>query len=331
LDLDPVLIGIRAVHFAATVLVAGAVFFRLLVFEPALRMSDAAPSLAAAVRAWQARLMGLALAVAVVTGIAWLVRLAVDIRQESAAEVLADGTAWAMLVDTQFGHAWIARLVIAAILAAWIPVVLARAGDAPRWRWASLGLAAGFAGLLAWAGHSGANPGGMGGLQVALDAVHLIAAGAWVGALVPLAALLALARPAAERGGGLLGVAAARRFSWLGVIGVGTLLATGLGNSLFLVGSVEALLDTGYGRLLVLKIALFVAMVAIAAVNRFRMVPRLADADAVQQLQRNSLAEALLGFGVVAVVAVLGIMEPAMHDVMPMDHMDDAMPMDHVH
>src|SRR5262249_44170284 len=118
---------------------------------------------------------------------------------------------------------------------------------------------------------------------------------------------------------------------WLGVIGVGTLLATGLGNSLFLVGSVDALVDTDYGRLLILKIALFVAMVAIAAVNRLRLVPRLADGDAMRQLQRNSLAEALLGFVVIAVVAMLGMMEPAMHDVMPMDHMHDDMPMDDAH
>src|SRR5262249_13925407 len=190
--------------------------------------------------------------------------------------------------------------------------------------------AAGFAGVLAWAGHSGANPGAAGVVQLALDSLHLVAAAAWVGALAPLAALLACARREGERGR-MLGLVAATRFSWLGVIGVGTLLATGLGNSLFLVGSVDALVDTDYGRLLILNIALVAALVAIRAVNRFRLVPRRPDPGAMRQLQHNSLAEALLGFVVIAVVAMLGMMEPAMHDAMPMDHMHDDMPMDDVH
>ena len=64
---------------------------------------------------------------------------------------------------------------------------------------------------------------------------------------------------------------ATRRFSTLGLLSVGTLLATGLVNTWMLAGSLAALLETDYGRLLLPKIALFVAMVAIASINRLRL------------------------------------------------------------
>ena len=81
-----------------------------------------------------------------------------------------------------------------------------------------------------------------------------------------------------------------------------------------------ALLHTDYGRLLLIKIALFLAMVAIAAVNRFRLTPQLlqqasiaASRDALRQLRRNAAIEALAGAIVIAIVAALGTMPPAIH------------------
>jgi Copper resistance protein D len=55
------------------------------------------------------------------------------------------------------------------------------------------------------------------------------------------------------------------RFSAFGVVAVGTLLVTGLINAFYLVGSIPALVGTNYGRLLAAKVALFFAMVAVAA------------------------------------------------------------------
>ena len=113
---------------------------------------------------------------------------------------------------------------------------------------------------------------------------------------------------------------ATTRFSILGIVSVGTLLATGIVNTFYLAGSVAALCGTDYGRLLLIKIALFLAMVAIAAVNRFRLTPRLlqhasiaASRDALRQLRRNAAIEALAGAIVIAIVAALGTMAPAIH------------------
>ena len=59
------------------------------------------------------------------------------------------------------------------------------------------------------------------------------------------------------------------------MISVGALIATGIVNGWILAGSAPALVGTDYGRLLLAKVALFLAMVAVAAINRLRLTPRL--------------------------------------------------------
>ena len=82
---------------------------------------------------------------------------------------------------------------------------------------------------------------------------------------------------------------------------VATLVATGLVNSWILVGSFHALLVTEYGQVLILKLVVFAAMLAFAAVNRLSLTPQLAVAsgkqrEAVRRLTRNSVIEIVLGF-----------------------------------
>ena len=110
------------------------------------------------------------------------------------------------------------------------------------------------------------------------------------------------------------------RFSTLGIVSVATLLLTGIVNTWYLAGSIPALTETEYGRLLLIKIALFLAMVGIAAVNWSRLTPRLvqkADAVAAQnarrQLRRNAAIEASMGAVIIAIVAALGTLPPASH------------------
>jgi putative copper resistance protein D len=77
---------------------------------------------------------------------------------------------------------------------------------------------------------------------------------------------------------------------------------------------------TGYGQLLMLKIAVFAIMLAFAAVNRFWLTPQLAispedgaERKALRQLTRNSVIEIVLGFTIFAIVGALGTMHPAVH------------------
>ena len=182
-------------------------------------------------------------------------------------------------------------------------------------------IAAALLGALASAGHGASTPGAIGDVQLTGDVLHLIASGVWVGGLLPFAVTLAHARRQGPAGFALAYHATAR-FSLLALVGVVVLLCTGIVNTYVLAGSVPALLGTPYGRLLIVKISLFVAMVCVAAINRRRLTPALMNAGAIigaapqvmRPLGRNSLIEWTLGLGVIVAVAVLGTMTPAMHN-----------------
>ena len=68
-----------------------------------------------------------------------------------------------------------------------------------------------------------------------------------------------------------------------------------------------------YGRLVLLKIGLFIAMVGIATTNRFHFTPQLPAACALRALQRNSLVETGLGLCVLLFVGALGTLSPSGH------------------
>jgi putative copper resistance protein D len=177
----------------------------------------------------------------------------------------------------------------------------------------------GFAGSLAWSGHAGATPGAEGYVHLGADILHVVAAAAWLGGLAPL--LWLLCRLERDGQGAGISIGLLQRFSSLGVVSVAALAATGVANSWFMVGSLYALTHTDYGTLLLLKLALFVAMVSLAALNRLLLMPRLMTtakasgrgSDELAIIGGNALLEFLLGLAVVAVVAGLGVAEPAVH------------------
>lgn len=282
------LILVRALHFAATVLASGTVVFMMLVAEPP-------PGL----RRRLVRLIWAALAAAVLTGAVWVVLLASDIFGASIAEVCRSGDAVSVLADTRFGQVASLRLALAVVLAALLAI--------PGTRSLQLVAAALFAVLPAWAGHAGAGLGTAGLVTLAADVVHLLAAAAWLGALPALALFLRAERRSVEMAG------VTGRFSRLGIACVAALLASGLVNAWTLLGSPQNLIATDYGRILLLKVGLFLAMVAIAAVNRLYLTPRLPEPGPVRALVRNSLAETGLGAGVLLFVGVLGTLPPATH------------------
>lgn len=297
---------IRAVHFAGSVLAAGTVAFVVIVAEPAGPTGTAVGGLTRLRQCWNLTIW-IALAVATLSGAAWLLWLAADLLGMSTADAVLRGAIWTVLTDTRFGQVWSARAALALLLAVLLPW--------PMTRMVQLAAAAAFLALPALIGHAGATPGIQGDIHLVSDAVHLLAAGAWLGGLPALALLLARAN--ADPALGDVAARATARFSRLGMIAVGALLASGLVNSWNLVGSPDALVTTEYGRLLLFKLGLFVAMLAIAAVNKFRLTPRLAAAKTMRALARNSLAEIGLGVGVLAVVGALGTLPPAAHRHVP--------------
>ena len=313
--MQAVIILARAVHFAAILSLTGIFVFLAVVIEPVL--ARAAPSDAPAFRRTLRRLAWASLAAALLSGALWLVLEARSMSGRPLAEVFSQHIIAVVLTRTRFGQVWEVRLILVLLLPSLLVAGdhLGRRRGAAALSWATLLLGAAVAAALAWAGHAGATQGAAGEIHVIADALHLLAAAAWLGALPPLALLYARAKDERE----WLDIArdATRRFSWLGMACVATLLATGVVNSWFLVGGVPGLLGTPYGRLLLLKLALFVAMVSVAAVNRQRLTPQLVDGvaptAALRRLRRNALIETALGLAILAVVGALGTEPPGAH------------------
>jgi copper transport protein len=111
-------------------------------------------------------------------------------------------------------------------------------------------------------------------LVVAADALHLMVGSVWLGGLVGLAltlpALQAQAGAAAE---------VLSRFSTAAAGVLVALVATGSVLAWRILGSWSALLETTYGRLLLVKIGFVLVAVAIAAWNRWALLPRVQRAS----------------------------------------------------
>jgi putative copper resistance protein D len=315
---DP-LVLVRALHFLATMLLTGGVLFRSLVAEHALHREGQA--LLAPFRRGLRRLLSLSLVVALISGAAWLGILAARIGDAS---VGFDESAWIFLTQTQFGSAAQLRLGIALLLGVALVVPRRDWNESTSLRAVVLVASVAFAGMLAWWGHGAATPAAAGVIHTTADALHLVAAAAWLGGLVPLAGLLQSAvRRDDIRPDTLLDLL--RRFSNLGLLAVATLVVSGAINTIFSIDSFDALLASSYGRLLLLKIALFAVMAAFAATNRLKWMPALAQtpnppglSKPVSGIYLNSLAEIALGIAIVVVVAWLGTLFPG---VMPSEHM----------
>jgi putative copper resistance protein D len=100
---------------------------------------------------------------------------------------------------------------------------------------------------------------------------------------------------------------------------VATIVVTGLINSWFMVGigNLSSLATTLYGQLLLTKLALFAVMLALAALNRFRLTPAfehsIAAADhrgALGALRKSLAFETACVTAILALVALLGTLAP---------------------
>jgi putative copper resistance protein D len=309
------LVEARTLHFASTAIVTGGVLFQTLVGRPSLGPESACPSPdAQAYRQQVDCMVWVGLAVAIASGALWLVLLANDIGEQSWRDLFSNDTAWVVLTATQFGQVWIARLLIALFLVFALRF-RARHGNG-QGGWLTCFLAALLMGSLAWSGHAGGTPGSAGVIHRGNDFLHLVAAAAWLGGLLPLVLILRRIRGSADPGLAKIAQTATLRFSMLGLVAVATILATGIVNTWGLVGDGRALIETQYGRLLLVKVALFSVMVGIAAVNRLKLAPMLPDTHAFRALGRNALVEFALGLIIVAIVGALGVLPPAVHEDM---------------
>jgi copper resistance protein D len=293
---DELIVASRAVHFAAMALMLGAPLFRLAVArdgEARAALGGRAVELAAG-------------AAALVSGLGWFAGVA-GTMAGSWSDVLAPDILQGVLLDTRFGRLWIARFVcLMAILGVQALMTSSRARDV-----ALTILAGAFAASLVGVGHGLAGSDSVAPFHAIADMVHLLCAATWIGGLFCLGQVLRQVLA------GRCDLAAIRavlpRFSQVGYWAVALLLMSGCVNALVLVPQPGKLISTDYGHVLLVKIALALAMVAIAVVNRVVLTSTAMAADAAKDLRalwHSVLLEQGVGLLVLATAARLGTIHP---------------------
>jgi putative copper resistance protein D len=302
--MDEALYACRFVQFTAAMLIFGAAAFRVYAFADS--DTRTASSILAGFDAWFWNVALAAALVALISAIA-LVPCQAAAMAGSPDAAVDFAVLSVVLLETRFGRVWCWHLLLAAIL------VLACLGRHPR-RPIVLFFSLGLLASLGWTGHAAMDAGLTGIAHEINQSLHLLAAGLWLGGLVPLAWVLRQARR--QPGDFAISLArdALRNFSHMGYVAVALIALTGAINTLLLVGRLDAMFDTPYGRLLAFKILLFLAMVVVASINRFRLAPRISgEPAALRALGRTVALEQSLGLLVLAIVSVLGTWPPTLN------------------
>ncbi|QIN79376.1 hypothetical protein GBA65_13605 [Rubrobacter marinus] len=203
------------------------------------------------------------------------------------------------LFGTRTGWLWIARILLAgltALAATWA----ARQRRATPW-WAATGVGSLLLVTLAQGSHAAAEPGV---LPLLSSWLHVVAASFWIGGLLGFPAMLLGPLRALEPGErSKLLRTAVRRFSKVATAAVLLVVATGLHATLLNVPSLDAALETAYGRALIMKLGLVALMLAAGGIN-------LID-NGKGPLGRMVGAELVLAFGVLLAAGFLTTLPPA--------------------
>ena len=210
----------------------------------------------------------------------------------------------AVLGGTDVGRTLVLRLGVALLLVAALPVRRpSRAALTAR-------LAAARLATLALTGPAAMHGGALGLAHRLNDALHVLAAGAWVGALLPLLPTL---RALDHQGFRADALVALRRFSRVGQVDVALVVATGAANTALVPGRLPTDWSASYQLLLSAKIASVAVMVLLALTNRYVFVPRLArhPATARDGIRRSTRLEVGLGLVAIACVSVFGLLDPS--------------------
>ncbi|MDM0043759.1 copper homeostasis membrane protein CopD [Variovorax dokdonensis] len=301
---DWITISLRFALYLALAATFGIALFGVYAFRMESRWVSVAPRFA--------RAATLGALLAMLLSIGALVALAKTLVGVETFGELNDQVFRTILFQTPVGASWLVRL---SALAAFVGIGLLSVSLKGRLTVMS-GLGAVALATLAWSGHGAMSEGMQGNLHLIADVVHLLAAGAWVGALFAFV-MLAGPRRATPQSVEVLRTLS-KGFSSVGTTIVVALVVTGVLNYLAIVGAnVEPIFNTRYGALLGLKLVLFAGMVVLAAANRFALTPQLELAlttgkhlRAFKMLRRSLFVEAGLSTLVIACVAWLGVLSP---------------------
>jgi putative copper resistance protein D len=294
----PLSMAARGLSDLGMLLLFGVCLFNAMTAPHALARAPAAVAMASSRRLWRVSLAAAGASAAAI--LFWLL-------VQSAAMADASGPAGVahavglVVTGTQFGQISAVELLVVLVTFA---VLCAR-----RWPWLACGLAGLAMAVHAGHGHASSREGLL-SLGTSVEVVHLLAAGAWLGAL-PLLLMMTLRDPPRTA------AAAARCFSTPGKVYVVAVAATAVIQGWELIGSVPGLTGTSYGWMAMVKIALLAVLIGYALTNRYRFAPALLGADpavARRQLLRSLTLQTGFGVAVIAAAALLSSLSPAIQD-----------------
>jgi putative copper resistance protein D len=303
------LVGARLVQFSAALILFGAPLFFLYGFESGGSQTTITERLR-----WQRPLVLTAAVLALFGALAWIIAETAAVSDDPN-DAFNAAALWLVLSATHFGHAALARIA-SLIVSIGTSVCVRR----PRALWVvQTLLGGGIVASFAWTGHGAMSRGAVGMIHLAADLLHLLTAGIWIGAIFSLVVLVIRSNNSRA----LEAIRAVQfgldRFSAIGVLVVAVLILSGLVNSWFLIAPHwHALLTTLYGIILLVKLALFVGMLGLAALNRYWAAPSLRDSLNHQSPTRQSLhalrttlvTETGLALLVLISVSILGMLVP---------------------
>jgi copper transport protein len=319
---------VRAIQYGAIALGLGPLAFLLLCWLPGLR------AVAGGDAAWQAasdafafrtqRIIVAACLAGLLSGIVALV-LQGAVGEGSTFWLAAKPEVVDAVLGTRFGTAWgLASLAWALALGA-----MAIQRPLPRLRPASLGATGlalppprvlalavplvALAFLPAMGGHASVQSPVW--LLVPANVLHVLAMSAWLGGIAVLVLALRGATTTLEPGDReRLLAAVVGRFSTLAGVAIAVLLASGVVQGIVEVRTFPHLLDTAFGRAVLIKVVVALAIVALGSVNRRRLLPALRRSDTPGRagvlLRRTLKTELALGAVAIAVTGALSTYAP---------------------
>ena len=310
---SPGYVAIRSLQFTALLTVIGALAFGIIVLGSlgrTVRGSDVVPVMrarAALIGAW--------------AGLALLITAALRLSAQSLAMHGADDTfdrelVTTMLTRTGWGSGWM--LEVGAASMAIVGFVIARRGRSSGW---ALAAAAGIALAVtpALSGHAAATP-GLTLAAILADALHVIGAAGWVGSLL---FVLAVGIPVAMRGAperrGATVAQVVNAFSPIALLFAGLLVVTGVFSGWLHIGFSSALWTSDYGQMLLRKLAVLAAVMALGAWNWRRVKPVLGTDAATHRLRRSATTELALA-GVIVIITAALVATPPPADALEEGH-----------
>lgn len=213
-----------------------------------------------------------------------------------------------LLGATAWGRVWM--WATAGSVLSVIALFAARAGKQAGW-WAATPILFALGAFPGLTGHA-AGEENLRALALVADAMHVWAAGGWMGGLAVVFYLDRTWRRESPDATSVL-PALVPVFSLVAMASVGTLALTGTFAAWLHLPSIDSLFSTNYGRTLLLKLGLVGIVLALGGLNYKVLTPRLGTRQGNEQMRNAGAFELLVAQAVLLVTALLVRMSPMDH------------------